>query len=179
MNNKDIKVSIIIPVYNVEKYLRKCLDSVVNQTLKEIEIILVDDGSTDSSAEICKSYLNDSRVKLFFQNNQGAYGARQNGLSHADGEYIGFVDADDWIEPEMYEHMYEAACKEHADIVVAGVYWDNDKARPENFPHGVYNRARIESEILPGYLARIDENGANSAEEAWNLWSKIYKKQTI
>lgn len=179
MNNRDVKVSIIIPVYNVEKNLRKCLDSVINQTLKEIEIILVDDGSTDGSAEICKSYLRDHRVVFISQKNQGAYGARQNGLDHANGEYIGFVDADDWIEPEMYQRMYEAALEENADIVVVGTYWDNDKLRPENFPHGVYNRARIESEILSGYIASIDETGANGAEEAWNLWSKIYRRQII
>ena len=95
--NKETKVSVIIPVYNAEKYLRQCLDSVVNQTLRDIEIICVDDGSTDGSIEILREYeQKDSRVKVLCQKNQYAGVARNNGLSHASGEYVFFMDSDDY-----------------------------------------------------------------------------------
>lgn len=176
---KIFKVSVILPVYNAEKHLKKCLDSIVNQTLKEIEIIIIDDGSTDSSSEICKRYLNDKRVSYYYKENEGLGAARQDGILHAKGEYIGFVDSDDWIEPEMYDHMYRAAKQEDADLVVCGVYWNEDQARKENFPKGVYNRERIETEVLPGYLARLSPDGKNVAEEVWNVWSKLYRAKLI
>ena len=93
------KVSVIIPVYNVEKYLRECLDSVVNQTLKDIQIILIDDGSTDSSLGICKEYAQkDNRIKIIEQKNQGAGAARNRGMSEAKGDYLYFLDSDDFLE---------------------------------------------------------------------------------
>lgn len=96
--------SIIIPVYNVEKYLNKCVDSVLNQTFTDFEVILVDDGSTDNCPAICDSYAEkDKRVKVIHKPNGGLINARKSGLEIADGNYIGFVDSDDWIEPEMYE----------------------------------------------------------------------------
>ena len=94
---KNIAVSIIVPIYNKEPYLKECLDTIVKQTLKEIEIILVDDGSVDKSKEICEEYLYDSRVSYYYQENEGLASARQTGIDHASGEYIGFIDADDWI----------------------------------------------------------------------------------
>lgn len=113
-----IKVSVIIPVYNVEKYLRECLDSVVNQTLEDIEIICIDDGSTDNSLNILKEYADkDSRFTILIQHNKGAGSARNKGMEIAKGEYIGFVDSDDWIDLDYYEKLYEKAVKENADIV--------------------------------------------------------------
>ena len=102
--NHSINVSVIVPVYNVEKYLEQCLDSIVHQTLKEIEIIVVNDGSTDSSPEIIREYeLKYPQVKVIHQKNKGLSGARNSGLKLARGEYIGYVDSDDWIAVEMYE----------------------------------------------------------------------------
>ena len=105
------KVSIIVPVYNAEKYLKKCLDSLINQTLKDIEIILVNDGSTDSSKNIINSYLTDKRVKLFNKENGGQASARNLGLKKATGDYIMFIDSDDYVELNMCEKMYEIICK--------------------------------------------------------------------
>ena len=114
-----IKVSVIIPVYNVEKYLRQCLDSVIGQTLQEIEIICVDDGSTDRSLEILKEYTEiDSRVQILTQQNAGAGAARNNGMRHATGKYLSFLDADDFFDRKMLEYAYEKAESESADISV-------------------------------------------------------------
>lgn len=116
-----VKVSVIIPVYNSEKYLNKCLDSLVNQTLRDIEIIIVNDGSTDNSEKIIKSYLNDSRINYFAQENQGQAAARNRALKLAKGEYIAFVDSDDYVDLNMLEELYNAANSMY-DIVVCDFY---------------------------------------------------------
>ncbi|HCT89966.1 MAG TPA: glycosyl transferase family 2, partial [Lachnospiraceae bacterium] len=95
-------ISIIVPVYNAGIFLERCLDSICRQTYKEIEVILINDGSTDGSTEICEAYVKkDSRVKVLSKGNEGVVKARKDGLKIASGEYIGYVDADDWIEPDM------------------------------------------------------------------------------
>lgn len=107
-----IKVSVIVPVYNVEKYLRECLNSLVNQTLKEIEIICINDGSEDSSLEILNEYASkDSRFVIINQENSGQSVARNKGLDVAKGEYIGFVDSDDWVDLNFFENLYSEAVK--------------------------------------------------------------------
>ena len=114
-----IKVSVIIPVYNTEKYLRECLDSIVNQTLREIEIICVDDGSTDGSLEILLEYEHrDPRIRVFTQPNKNAGAARNNGFRYATGEYLSFLDSDDYFEPQMLEMAYLKAKNQIAEIVV-------------------------------------------------------------
>ena len=113
------KVSVIIPVYNVEKYLRECLESVVNQTLKDIEIICVNDGSTDSSALILDEYArNDNRIKVYTQENQGQGAARNMALELAQGDYIAFVDSDDWLEVSALEELYKFITEKRAEAVV-------------------------------------------------------------
>ncbi len=115
-----IKVSVIVPVFNTEKYLEKCLNSLINQTLQDIEIICVNDGSTDKSADIIKKFVNkDSRFKLINQENKKQGAARNTGMKIAKGEYIGFVDSDDWVDLEYYEKLYNAAKKYSADIALA------------------------------------------------------------
>lgn len=110
-------VSVIIPVYNVKKYLAKCVDSVINQTLKDIEIILVDDGSTDGSGEVCDHYaLLDRRVTVIHQKNAGQGAARNSGLDMAQGKWIGFVDSDDWLDENYYEKMVKSAEENDADM---------------------------------------------------------------
>jgi len=122
------KISVIVPVWNVEKYLRKCLDSLVNQTLKDIEIILVNDESPDNSIDILKEYKNkDERIILIEQKNGGQGNARNNGINHASGEYISFVDSDDYIELDMFEKMYKLAKKEKADMCVCAQKKVNEK----------------------------------------------------
>lgn len=115
------KVSVIIPVYNAENYLKQCMDSVLGQTLKEIEIICVDDGSTDSSVKILKDYADyDGRVTIISQENKGAGAARNEGLKAARGEYLSFLDADDFFEPDMLEKAYQKAKEGNARVVVFG-----------------------------------------------------------
>ena len=111
------KVSIIIPIYNVEKYLRKCVDSVICQTYKNLEIILVDDGSPDSCPEICDSYVDlDSRIKVIHKQNGGLSDARNTGIDMSSGEYITFVDSDDYIENDMIEILISTLEENHCDI---------------------------------------------------------------
>ena len=115
-----VKVSVIIPVYNVEKYLAKCLDSLINQTLKDIEIICINDGSTDKSLEILNDYsLKDKRIRIFSQHNQGPSIARNLGIAKAEGEYIIFVDSDDWVEVSMCQKFYNMALQTDADITLS------------------------------------------------------------
>ncbi len=116
------KLSIIIPVYNAAKYLSQCIDSVLAQTFTDFELILVNDGSTDESEKICLSYKEqDSRIKYIYKENGGAASARKTGLEYAEGEYIGWVDSDDWIEPEMFQVLYENAVVNKTDISACGV----------------------------------------------------------
>ena len=112
-----VKVSVIIPVYNVEPYLKQCMDSVVGQTLKDIEIICVDDGSTDNSLDILREYAaEDSRIQIIEQKNAGAGAARNNGMRYATGKYLSFLDSDDFFEPRMLEKAYDLAEKDQADL---------------------------------------------------------------
>lgn len=119
-------ISIIVPVYNVEKYLPKCIESLMNQTYRDIEIILVDDGSPDTCGMICDEYAKkDSRIIVIHQKNQGVSVARNAGLVCAKGEYIGFVDPDDWVDPQTYKRMLEAILCEPADMAICGYdYYD-------------------------------------------------------
>ena len=140
------KVSIIIPVYNAEAYLRQCLDSVVNQTLREIEIVCVDDGSTDGSAAILEEYAaKDVRIKIIKQGNAGVNVARKEGLKLASGEWITFCDADDWLEQDAIAEMVNVAKQEDADCVCCGMLrdWRNGTSvfRPfdEMGPSDTYN----------------------------------------
>ncbi len=123
-----IKVSVIIPVFNAGKYLRLSLESVANQTLRDIEIIVINDGSTDESEKIIDSLaLKDQRIKVIETSNEGASAARNKGLTIATGEFTGFVDADDWAEPGMFEKLYNAAKSGNADLAICNaITWKND-----------------------------------------------------
>ena len=115
-------LSIVVPVYNTEKYLRRCIDSLTNQTLNDIEIIIVDDGSKDNCAVLCDELSKtDSRIKVIHKENGGLGFARNSGIKAATGQYIGFVDSDDYIEPIMYEALFSAAKKYDADLAISGL----------------------------------------------------------
>ena len=117
-----MKISVIVPVYNVEKSLEKCLDSLINQTLKELEIICINDGSTDSSVDILNQYAKkDARIKIIDQPNLGVSAARNAGMRIASGKYIGFVDSDDWIDVDYFGRLYNAAEKHGADIACCSI----------------------------------------------------------
>lgn len=118
------ELSIIVPIYKVEKYLPKCIESILNQSFIDFELILVDDGSPDYCGLICDEYAGkDSRVKVIHQNNQGVSAARNAALDVAAGRYLGFVDADDWIEKDMYQTMLQTAFASRADVVICGIQY--------------------------------------------------------
>lgn len=174
-----VTVSIIIPIYNKEQYLEECMDSILKQSLESTEIILVDDGSTDSSKKICESYLKDKRVSYYYQENEGLASARQTGINHAKGEYVGFIDADDWIEPNMFEKMYEKAKEHNADVVFCNRMYNNDSYRPsKDIPSGYYDRERILTEVLPKTLAYIGKKGEKRAI-SWSNCRRIYRKKLL
>ena len=115
-------ISVIVPIYNIDSYLRRCLDSIINQTYKNLEIILIDDGSIDTSGKICDEYaIKDSRIKVVHESNKGVSSARNTGLNLAKGFYISFVDGDDWISPKMYEILYKNAIEYNSDISCCGL----------------------------------------------------------
>lgn len=117
------RISVIIPIYNVEKYLERCVDSVLAQTFTDIELILVDDGSTDSSSAMCDAFAaEDDRIRVIHKQNGGLSDARNAGIEAAAGEYIGFVDSDDYIDADMYEFLYGIAQKENADVAMCELY---------------------------------------------------------
>lgn len=161
------KVSIIVPVYNVENYLRRCLDSLVGQTLEDIEIIIVNDGSTDNSQEIIDEYKNKySNIKAYIKENGGLGDARNYGLLKADGDYVGFIDSDDYIRKDMYELLYSKAIKENADYITCDLTYIFEDNENKNY-------------ISKG-MSDLDNNyhkaGILSPLFAWN---KLYKKDLL
>lgn len=152
-----MKVSVIVPVYNVEKYLARCLDSLVNQTLEDIEIIIVNDGSTDNSENIIKQYLKKySNIKYFRKANGGLSDARNHGLKYAKGDYVAFVDSDDYVDNTIYEKMYKIAKKNKLNIVVCDtieVYGENNKIYKHSNFH--YSDNNIKNYIISPPMACI------------------------
>lgn len=128
------KVSVIVPFYNVEKYIEKCLNSLVNQTLEEIEIILVNDGSQDNSEKIAKEFKEKypQKIKYYEKTNGGLGDARNFGINYASGEYIAFLDSDDYVELSMYEEMYKMAKQEDADMVECDFWWEYPNKKKED-----------------------------------------------
>lgn len=121
------KISVIVPVYGVEKYLNKCVESIVNQTYQNIEIILIDDGSPDKCPQICDEWAQkDNRIIVIHKSNSGVSESRNMGLERASGDYIGFIDSDDYIDPEMYEKLINAIQKNDSDIALCGIYKEDE-----------------------------------------------------
>ena len=159
-------ISLIIPVYNVEKYLARCLDSVINQTFKDLEIICIDDGSTDNSSDILQNYaLKDERIVVIRQANAGLSAVRNVGISRAKGEYICFIDSDDWIDFDFCEKLYNSAEKHSADIAVAGIIRVNGR-RKKYF-------LRFEKETVSRNLQEKFEL-CNVPERSY-VWNKLYR----
>ncbi len=161
------KISIIVPVYKVEPYLRKCLDSIVNQTYRNLQIILVDDGSPDNCGKICDEYAaRDRRIEVIHQENGGVSAARNAGLNLADGDYIGWVDSDDWIEPGMYGYLLENALKYGADIAVC--------SRFERYKNKSVRRGWSKLEVLNREQA-LEMLLENDCMQNY-LWDKLWRK---
>nr|WP_268904482.1 glycosyltransferase family 2 protein [Campylobacter armoricus] len=160
-----------MPIYNVEKYLRQCLDSVVNQTLQEIEIILVDDGSTDNCGKICDEYaIKDKRIQVVHKTNAGLGAAYNTGLEMASGEYIGFVESDDWIEPNMYEELYKKASETNVDVCIGNFYYHSEAGDK------IYSK--LFTTIPYDEIFSID-NYPELLTLHSSLWAKIYKKSVL
>ena len=145
MENNVPKVSVIVPVYNAEKYLHRCVNSLLGQSYSNFELLLIDDGSPDNSSNICDHYaLKDSRIRVFHKDNGGVASARQCGLDNAVGEYIIHCDPDDWVEGDMLWELYNKARDENADLVICDFY--------SNYPtHQVYIKQQpssLDSEIV-------------------------------
>jgi len=165
--NDNALISVIIPVYNVEKYLSRCIDSVINQTYKNLEIILIDDGSMDDSGKICDEYaLKDNRIKVIHKQNGGVSSARNVGLDIAKGEYIGFVDSDDYIENDMYEILYELLVRNQTDISCCNkyVFRVNKFIDSENFP----------TEKILSFNEVLD-----NPKHDFYIWNKLFSRNVI
>lgn len=154
-----MKVSIIVPVYNVERYLEKCLDSIINQTYSNIEIIIVNDGSTDSSYQIIKRFVEiDNRITYLYKQNGGLMSAWKLGVTVSSGNYIGFVDSDDWIDSNMYEVMIKHALSYNAEVVACSLIreYERNSNKTEyeqsKLVSGFYTRNGIETKILNGII---------------------------
>ncbi|SFG65331.1 glycosyltransferase family 2 protein [Oribacterium sp. WCC10] len=157
-------ISVIVPVYNVEPYLRKCLDSIVNQTYKDLEILVIDDGSTDGCGKICDEYgEKDKRIRVFHTENRGLSAARNLGLDEAKGDWIGFVDSDDWIDEDMYEALYDRALETGADVVECGYYSEYQNSTVENIKEDVvFTGENAVLMLLQGKLSNT-------------VWSKLWR----
>lgn len=173
-------ISVIVPIYNVEKYLLQCLESICCQTYEDLEIILVDDGSYDRSSEICDRYLKmDDRIVVLHKKNEGLVNARKSGLQASRGQYIAYVDGDDWIEPEMFEKLYNKIIKSNADIAMCGHYNDTGSISQEahhDIPGGYYGKKQLLESVYPEMIT-------GRAFFDWkvypSLWGKLFKRESI
>lgn len=170
------KVSIIIPVYNVEKYIRKCFDSIINQKFTSYEVIIIDDGSKDSSGEICDEYCDrDSRFKVYHLQNQGAGKARNSGLDNAIGEYVFFVDADDWLEEKSLEnHVNEI---QYVDMVIGcsrNYYFKDEELKYSKIEYYSPANRYLDKDAVRNMYVDIAVNGVSHAPH-----NKMYKKSII
>ena len=164
-------ISIIVPVYKVEPYLRQCVDSILNQTYRDIEVLLIDDGSPDRCGEICDEYTEkDDRIRVFHTENRGLSAARNLGLHKAKGEYIGFVDSDDWIEPDMYEMLLKRIEETGADVSVCSFYVEDAGTRKSSdYSRAIYLGKESLRALVDGRLSNY-------------VWNKLYRNtifQTI
>lgn len=169
----SVKVSVIIPVYNAEKYLAQCLDSVLSQSLSDMEVICVDDGSSDGSAKIIAGYAAaDGRIKKLEQENSGAGSARNAGLAAAEGEYVLFLDADDWFEPDYMESAYQRASETGADICISrGVMFDD--ASGAELP----SEWMLRTEYLPGMTFAPEEAAEHIFQFTYGqVWDKLFRR---
>lgn len=180
MKNSIIKVSIIIPIYNSQKYLRRCLDSILVQQIKEIEVIMVDDGSTDASAEICMEYKQkDYRFAYSYKKKKGVSAARNRGISIAKGEYIAFVDSDDTVEKNMFEKMYCSAKDNNSDICICDYYRVIGSERlpvTDSIKSGLYLNDCIN--LLNSIFGMISDKGDIRCDNS-DVWRRIFKRTFV
>ncbi len=173
-------ISIIVPIYNVSAYLSACIESIQCQSFQDIEIFLVDDGSTDGCFEICEEYKQqDSRIRVIHKANGGLVSARKAGIRAASGDYIAFVDGDDWIEPDMYERMYKVITEQDVDIVMCSRYEDvgnTCKKVYHGIPEGRYGKEEMLYSVYPRMIAKGDffEYGILPV-----VWDKLFRRECL
>lgn len=186
-------VSVIIPVYNTEKYLKRCLDSVLNQSYTDIEVIVVNDGSTDNSLQILKEYeKNDNRIKLIDQQNQGVSSARNTGLENVNGEYIIFIDSDDWVESNMFELLVENMSVSNSDISCCQYdkevqtdisnleVWTYDKSLTEFIKHQKLNGSLVNKLIKSEIVANVRfDTTIAYGEDALFFWEILLNSKSL
>ena len=173
------EVSIIVPIYNAEKYMEKCIDSILNQTLNDIEVILVNDGSSDNSATIADNYAkNDLRVRVIHQRNSGPSVARNNGIKLATGKYIGFVDSDDYIENTMYERLFNIANDNQVQVAMCNYReirtYDNRKEEVKS--NLISNKFYSEKDISKDIISTFSKNQNYGF---YTLCNKIYLREWL
>ncbi|OUP49749.1 glycosyltransferase [Lachnoclostridium sp. An181] len=177
MKQEKIKVSLIVPVYNAQEYLSETLECIVNQTLKEIEIILVDDGSKDNSGKICDEYSKkDQRIRVFHQENHGMCASRNFGISIAEGEYIAFADNDDLLDKDFLKDNYELAVKTNADLVKFGrkTIYINEKGEKRGEETRKFEKIIIDRNHIKKKYFEIQKTGALNG-----VWDGLYKKKML
>lgn len=170
----DIKISVVVPIYNTSRYLSQCIESLIKQTLKDIEIILIDDGSTDNSKHIYEKYRKEKNIKIFRKENSGLSDTRNYGIDKSSGKYIVFIDSDDWCELDMLEKMYDVAEQHNLDLVVTGasLEFDNNSG---NKKVGFEEKKICKSYDDIRAAITIIEN-----KEVFNIvWNKLYRLSTI
>lgn len=177
---ENVKVSVVVPIYNVEKYLRQCLDSIANQTLQEIEVICVNDGSTDSSPDIIQEYVEkDSRFKCINKPNTGYGNSMNRGFDLACGEYIGIVESDDYADPDMFESLYRIAHDNNLDAVKSGYYLYYSKPKEKNVEQIIVSESLAGKTICPREDFKAKQEMVDFFNIKPTIWSAIYKKDFI
>lgn len=179
----NILITIIVPVYNAEQYLERCINSIVGQTLKDIEIVCVNDGSTDKSLQVLKRF-KDDRLIIIDKENEGVAEARNCGLDVAKGRYIMFVDSDDWLELNACELAYDSMVKEQADIVMWSYITETEERSTQKdlFPHSeVFSGNELKNKIHRRFIGVIDEELAHPelADALCPVWGKLYSRDVI
>lgn len=177
---ENVKVSIVVPIYNVERYLRQCLDSIANQTLREIEVICVNDGSTDASPDIIQEYVEkDKRFKCINKPNTGYGNSMNRGFDLACGEYIGIVESDDYADPDMFESLYNIAHDNNLDAVKSGYYLYYSKPQEKNIEQIIVSEALAGKTICPREDFKAKQEMVDFFNIKPTIWSAIYKKDFI
>lgn len=174
------KVSVVVPIYNVEKYLRKCLDSLISQTLRDIEIICVNDGSKDSSPDIIREYKKkDPRIIMIDKENSGYGDSMNQGFARASGEYIGILESDDYAEPDMYEKLYHIASKNQLDVVKSSFYYYYSVPKEKNIKEEIVSSVMAGKTICPreSFQSRMEKVAFFNIKPT--IWSAIYRRAFI
>ena len=179
MTNEE-EISVIVTIYNTEQYLTQCVDSILNQSYRNLEVLLIDDGSTDFSGKICDKYADaDKRVKVIHKENEGVVKARKVGCQMAHGKYISIIDSDDWLDENMYQELYSLIKTNNVDVAMCGRYEEyiyGAKKVPQGIPAGKYNKNQLLEEVYPRMIV-------NGDFFSWGIfpsyWDKLFRKDVI